>query len=545
VDQTIRTISDRFVDDYAALDPITAARSMGVAVDDPHVTDYSPVGTAGMALLLRRTIDDLAAVDPVDDLERLGALYLDGKVRAELAIIDAGEHDRRLSILFGPPAMLRLSFDLMDRSTPEAWSIVAQRMDEVPRALDGYRLTLEQGLSHGRPASRRMALSVAHQCATWAATHWFAAYAHEAPAATEAHLAPLAARAERAYEQLADWLRDVYAESAVTTEGVGEERYQLSAARWLGIDAIDLDDAYAWGIDELARLEAEKTKECARIKRGASFAQVRELLTTDPDRMVHGAEAYRAWLQERTDEATTALDGAEFTIVAPLRRCEVGIPPAGSAAAPYYTPPSEDLVSPGRVWFPLQDRTHFPLWDRLTTVYHEGVPGHHLQLGTTRVLPLTRAHGLGFNAGHGEGWALYAERLMDELGWFTTPDTRLGFLSMQAFRAARVVVDIGLHTGRLVPRGFAGAGQPWTFDLAVAAIERAGGLSSVFATSEVTRYLSAPAQAITYKLGERVWLDARAAAMARPGFDRKAWHAKALALGPLGLDALTTELASL
>jgi uncharacterized protein (DUF885 family) len=162
-------------------------------------------------------------------------------------------------------------------------------------------------------------------------------------------------------------------------------------------------------------------------------------------------------------------------------------------------------------------------------------------------MPLTRFHRLAGNSAHIEGWALYAERLMDELGWFRTPDTRLGFLSAQAFRAARVVIDIGLHTGRRIPAGRPYAGEFWTFDHAIEAAMRAGGLSRAYAESEVLRYMSGPAQAISYKIGERVWLEGREAAITRANgsFDRKAWHASALALGSFGLDRFSAELDAL
>ena len=133
---------------------------------------------------------------------------------------------------------------------------------------------------------------------------------------------------------------------------------------------------------------------------------------------------------------------------------------------------------------------------------------------------------------------------MDELGFFDTPETRLGFLASQAFRAVRVVIDIGLHTGRTIPAGWPYAGERWAPAIAEAYLQQAGGLTPAFAESEVRRYLSWPSQAITYKVGERVWLEGREAARAAAGaaFDLKAWHARALALGPLGLDDLRREL---
>jgi uncharacterized protein (DUF885 family) len=352
-----------------------------------------------------------------------------------------------------------------------------------------------------------------------------------------------AAGAGAAYGRLGDWLGTEHAARAAATPGVGDDRYHRWLRSNLG-DQPDLDETYEWGWAELARIEAEKALECERILPGESFEAVRDLLTTDPARCVEGVDAWRQWLQDVSDDATARLNGTQFDIPDVLLRCDIGIPPEGSAAAPYYTPPTEDLSEPGRTWFPALGRTMFATWDDVTTCYHEAVPGHHLQIGGTRLAPLIRAHRLGFHNAHGEGWALYAERLMDELGFFDTPDTRLGFLSSQGFRAVRVVVDIGLHTHRTIPDGWAGAGEVWSPELAVEALRRAGGLTQVFAESEVQRYLSWPGQATTYKLGERTWLESREAARAAagPAFDLKAWHAMALDLGALGLADLATEL---
>ena len=147
-----------------------------------------------------------------------------------------------------------------------------------------------------------------------------------------------------------------------------------------------------------------------------------------------------------------------------------------------------------------------------------------------------------------EGWALYAERLMDELGYLSAPGACLGYLDAQMMRAVRVVVDIGMHMQLQVPGDSPlAAGEKWTPELAREFFSAHSARSAAFIGSEIARYLSAPGQAISYKLGERAWLAGRAAAQAASGgdFDLKSWHMAALSLGSLGLDDLTEELASL
>ena len=547
---SVSEISSRYVDEVAALDPVRGER-WGVATDSTRLTDYSPAGYEALMDLLRRTHRDIEAASPDTEQERLGKGFLTDWVGGELGILEFGERERMLSIIVGAPASTRSVFDLMDRTTPDAWDAIAARLGNVAACLAGYRATLEDGITHGRPAARRQALAVADQCATWAGDRsnggWFGTFVGQyGDGPLRGRLDTAARSAAAAYGELATWLRGTYEPRATETDGSGEERYKVWSEYLLGTD-LDVDEAYAWGWEELARLETEKDIECERILPGGGFDTVRQLLITDPNRSIQGVEAYREWLQYLTDEAIAGLNGREFDIPASIARCEVRIPPEGSAAAAYYTPPSEDLQRPGRTWFPTVGRTRFPTWDDVSTVYHEAVPGHHLQGATIRLVPLTRAHKLGFNSAHGEGWALYSERLMNELGWFRTPETRLGFLCAHAFRAARIVVDIGLHTGRRIPDGWPGSGESWTYDGAIDFIVRAGGMDRDKAESEVLRYLSWPSQATAYKLGERTWLAGREqarAAAASDGreFDMKGWHARSLALGPLGLRRLGEEL---
>jgi uncharacterized protein (DUF885 family) len=146
-----------------------------------------------------------------------------------------------------------------------------------------------------------------------------------------------------------------------------------------------------------------------------------------------------------------------------------------------------------------------------------------------------------------EGWALYAERLMDELGFLRTPAARLGYLDAQMTRAIRVIIDIGMHLELPVsPDWPPGAAQRWTPELALEFFVAHSGWRRESLASEIVRYLSMPGQAISYKLGERAWLAGRTAARAARGsaFDLKAWHMAALSLGSLGLDDLADELAA-
>ena len=334
-----------------------------------------------------------------------------------------------------------------------------------------------------------------------------------------------------------------------TPDAVGEERYRLGVRLATGAD-LDLRETFAWGWDEWRRLDAELRAEADRVLPGAGPLAAMAHLDTDGP-AVEGVEDVRGWLQELMDRAVAELDGGHFAIEGPVRRVEAMIAPVGSAAAPYYTRPSLEFTRPGRTWLPTLGATRFPVWNLVSTWYHEGVPGHHLQLA--RWVQLAEQLSVfqtvvGSVSATTEGWALYAERLMDELGYLTLPGTRLGYLDAQQMRAVRVVIDIGMHLQLRVPADSPQhAGETWTPEVARSFFGAHCGRPAAFLDSEIVRYLGWPGQAISYKLGERAWLAGRdAARTARgPAFDLAAWHAAALSLGALGLDDLADELARL
>lgn len=553
----IYEIADRYVERWAALDPI-AATQQGIPGHDRDMTNYSPAGFEARAALDRETLAQLADAPVENERDRVAREVMQDILGRTLQRQAAGEHLRALRILASPAQGIRDCFDLMARDTADDWDAIAARLDGVPNALAGYQETLLSGLRAGLPAARRQAAAVADQAAVWSGAQattpgFFALLLADYDERgidslpLRQRLAAGAEQAAGAYAAFRRFLLDEYAPAAEPCDPVGRERYGLLAQSFLGLD-LDLDETYAWGWDELHRIEAEMAATAEQIRPGARLAEVKGLLDTDPARSLDSVEALQRWLQDLQDRTMAALDGTHFDIPGPVKRIEVMIAPPGGALAQYYTGPTEDFSRPGRVWVPVGGRTRFPLWDEVSTAYHEGVPGHHLQIGIVTYLAeqLSRyQRTLAWLSGHGEGWALYAERLMAELGFFESPDYHLGMLRSQAMRAARVVVDIGLHCELPIPaREAFHAGETWTPDLALPFLIERGHMPAEFAASELDRYLGWPGQAISYKVGERMWLDVREAARQRRGsaFNLKEFHQTALDLGPLGLAQLRREM---
>jgi len=553
-------LSDAFVERYAALDPITATFE-GIPGYEDELTDYSPDGVTERLDHARHTLRQLDASDITTEDDRTAARVLRDFLDAELDLGETGEDFRALRVIGSPVSGIRMVFDLMPRETRDDWATITARVAAVPGALDGFEASLRNGIELGLVAAQRQAQACARQADTWGGVSggtrpFFLTLVDELDRsgvdddALRRRLDDVATRATAAYASLGRYLVSEYLPQATERDAVGAERYARWARAVLGSE-LDLDETYAWGWEELARVEHAMAAVAERILPGEPLAAVIEHLEHDPTRSIEGEDNLRRWLQDLMDRTVADMDGVHFEIPEPVRRVEAMIAPPGGAAAMYYTGPAEDFSRPGRTWYPTLGRTTFPLWGEVSVCYHEGVPGHHLQIGMTRYLKdeLNRfRRTLASNTGHAEGWALYAERLMGELGYLEDPAFELGMLRAHAMRAMRVVVDLGLHLELRIPDGDRyHPGEQWTPDLALPfAIERSA-MPVEFMESEIDRYLGWPSQAISYKVGERVWLECRDDARSRAGdaFDLRAFHDRALALGPMGLDQLRDELARL
>ena len=550
----VDAVAERFVDDYAALDPI-AATYLGLPGHEDRLTDLSPDGFAARADLTRKALADATAATPSDEREQVAKDAFLERLGLDVELDEAGVPQSQVSVLTSGLHEVRSVFDLMATEGEEAWSNIDARLAAIPAALEGYRETLVRAADAGDVSAKRQLNAVAEQVRSWTGQDGGENFFLDLVAGADVgglrgDLEQHAAAASDAFAAFGRWLSDELAPRGRDKDAVGRERYTLGSRYFLGA-TVDLEETYAWGFEELKRIEDEMARVADKIVPGGSLEEAVASLEADPSRRIEGKEAFREWMQDLATRTLEDMAGTHFDIPEPVRRIECCIAPTTDGGI-YYTGPSEDFTRPGRMWWAVPAGVEsFATWREVTTVFHEGVPGHHLQVAQTayRKEVLNRWQRLMcWVSGHGEGWALYAERLMDELGYLDDPADKLGMLDGQGFRAARVVVDIGMHLELEIPRdnpfGFH-PGETWTPDLGLEFMRQHCRMEDAFTQFEVNRYLGWPGQAPSYKVGERIWLQARDDAKARKGadFDLKAFHRAALDLGSLGLDPLKAALA--
>ncbi|WP_347345944.1 DUF885 domain-containing protein [Microbacterium sp.] len=553
---SIDLIADAWVDTVAELSPGTATY-IGRFEHNDRLDDLSPEGTERSLAATKATIAALEAAAPVDGVDEVTKADLLGELGLAVELHDAHSHLRDLNVIASPAQDVRSVFDLMPTSTVDDWEVVARRLGAVPAALEGYAATLREGIASGVVPAKRQVAEVVTQIARYTAGDgFFASFVADAapddgalPASLARDLALGADAARGAYDALAAFLRDELAPAATETDAVGRELYALHSRRFLGA-RIDLDETYEWGVEELARMVAEQEQIAGEIVPGASVEEAVAFLERDDSRKLHGTDALQRWMQETSDRAVAELGRTHFDIPEPIRTLECMIAPTHEGGI-YYTAPTDDFSRPGRMWWSVPEGvTSFDTWRELTTVYHEGVPGHHLQIAQAvynRAELNSWRRLLAGTSGHAEGWALYAERLMEQLGYLDDPADRLGMLDGQRMRAARVVLDIGVHLQKPRLEGWSRlgtGGEAWDADYALAFMRRNVNMSDEFIRFEVNRYLGWPGQAPSYKVGQRIWEQIRDEYRAAAGdaFDITQFHMRALQLGGVGLDTLRMAL---
>ncbi|WP_314682431.1 DUF885 domain-containing protein [Rothia mucilaginosa] len=544
-------IANEYFEKVLDLNPVHATELGRKGVETLY-PDYSPAGEKAYARLAKKTLKKVDNVLPIDDVDLVTLDALQERLSLYRKQYKAGFGGWQLNNIASVPQEVRSVFDLMKRNTQQDWEHIIGRMHRVTEALEGYIQTLEAAREEGKVAPRRQVDIVIEQTAAYYAPGgFFDELAAEVAAAVPSLKDEAAAGAEAAkegYRRLNSYLVEKLQPVAPSHDAVGRKAYSLHSRSFLGT-TIDLDETYAWGVKELESIIARQREVAEEIEPGASIERAKQLLDEDPARQLHGTDELKAWMQKLADAAVENLAGSHFEIGGPMRRIECCIAPTNEGGI-YYTGPSPDFSRPGRMWWSVPEGEEtFTTWRETSTVYHEGVPGHHLQIAIATALQGTmnswRTNML-WVSGHGEGWALYAERLMEELGYLKDPGDRMGMLNAQRMRAARVVFDIGVHCEMPIPDEWAEQlgvepGTIWTSELGYEFLKLNLDESEGHLRFEFLRYLGWPGQAPSYKIGERLWLELRDQALRR-GDDMRAFHTRALLLGSVGLDTLRRAL---
>ncbi|WP_193043092.1 DUF885 domain-containing protein [Mycolicibacterium baixiangningiae] len=538
----VDAVAERYLDALAALDPCTATElgiSGGDRNYDEDITDYSPDAVSARMEAARSALKELDAVVAMDECDAVTAAAMRERLGVQIEIHEAGLDIGELNVIASPLQTMRDVFDLMAADTADDWVVIDRRLAKLPDRVPAYAQALRTAVAEGHPPAIRQVQRGVEQAAQIEQlfVDMVAGAAPDVPA-LQADLDRHASAAAAAYRELGRVLREDIAPYARERDAFGRDAYRLMSRSFLG-SAVDLDETYEWGLERLNTVVAEQETVAERLYPGAGVAETLRRLDDEPRYQVHGTDALQAWMQDLSDRVVDALAGTHFDIAPALRNLECRIAPTHTGGI-YYTGPSEDLTRPGRMWWSVPAGTDtFHTWQETTTVFHEGVPGHHLQIGRAVALAdqLNRWRRLGcWVSGHGEGWALYAERLMAELGWLDDDGTRMGMLDAQGFRAARVAIDIGVHCELTTPDGgMWDAGRAWEF------LRTHCAQSEKTLRFELDRYLGWPGQAPSYAVGQRIWQQLRETMLSR-SMPLQEFHSRALDLGGLPLEVLSAAL---
>lgn len=486
--------------------------------------------------------------------DRALALVLSERLDAEIDLVECGFTERLLAPLATPIDAVRSTFDELPHGTDTEWEHVIETLHGVAGAHDDYLSTLVRSAGRGHVVAARQVAQTATRCRGWVEHDDF--YGHlaaAAPPSVRERAVDAAASASSATLRFADEIEQALLPVAPASDAVGHALYTHTARAFLGYK-VDLLETYDWGWSELDRIAAEADVLAHELHAEGFDAAVRAL-DSDPTRRLSSSIEVEQWLTARMATIADLVDGRYLELPPePLRRPECRMASAASGVM-YYAQPDPAMTRPGRVWWTVDPAVGARTWREATTLHHEGVPGHHTQIVTAMTTPalhpwqrhLCQVHG------HAEGWAHWVEAWCAEVGLLDDPAERLGMLIGQAWRAARIVIDMGIHLDLPIPAeradrgGLAGGSslrgaRRWSYDVAVDFLRAVTGLGPTMARFEVDRYLGWPAQALAFRVGAREFESIRVEARRVAGsqWDERAFLTDLLRLGPMGLGPLRT-----
>jgi uncharacterized protein (DUF885 family) len=494
----------------------------------------------------------------VEYLSRLDAISTDGFAEQDLLshevmqrtlkqrVANYGfkEYEMPVSQMDGPclrlaDLPLAVPFDSVQR-----YQDYIARLHQIPRVFTQTEEVLRAGLKDHLMPVRFLLEKVPAQCRGVVAANPFLLPTKKFPAGispqdqqrlTQEITDAAAKEVLPAYNAFAEYIAADYAPHGRTTLAVislpgGEKRYLNDILSRTTVSSLSPAQIHAIGLREIERIEADMLT-IAKKEGFADVAAYRESLKVNPkyvptsaEQIVDDFRKYIAQMQPKLPELFGFIPGSPVTVEA--------IPDFQAASPTHYQTGTPDGKRPGRVVVATSDFTHRTLIDDEATAYHEGIPGHHMQQSVAQLLtglPKFRHHTA--NSGYIEGWALYAEQLGKEVGFYQDPASDFGRLSSELFRAVRLVVDTGIHS------------ENWTREQVVDFFRKSGSIDEPTIQSETDRYISWPAQALSYKLGQLKFRELRDRAQRELGskFDIRAFHDEMLSGGVLPLDLLDSR----
>ncbi len=503
--------------------------------------------------------DSLAAVErehaaDVDNLAKLKAIPTDGMPEQDLLsheimqrtleqrIANYGfkEFEMPVNQMSGP----HLSFADLPNAVPldsvKHYEDYIARLHQIPRAFVQTEEVLRAGMKDNLMPVKFLLEKIPAQCDGIVAADPFLNPTKKYPASisaedqarlTKAITDAVDTEVLPAYKQFSAFIATEYAPHgrtvlAVTSLPDGKARYQ-NDIRARTTTNLTPDEIHQIGLKEIDRIQGEMLV-IAKKEGFADLASFREWVKTNPkytaksaDQIVDDFRKYIAQMEPKLPELFTVLPKSPVTVEA--------IPAFQPGQSTHYQGGTPDGKRPGRVSVQTADPTHRSLVDDEAVAYHEGVPGHHMQISIAQQLtglPKFRNHT--FNSGYIEGWGLYAEQLGKEVGFYQDPVSDYGRLSSELFRAVRLVVDTGIHS------------EGWTRDQVVEFMRKTGSVDELTLQAETDRYIAWPAQALSYKLGQLKFRELRDRAQKElgPKFDIRTFHDEMLSGGVLPLDLL-------
>lgn len=543
--EAARDLVDRYWEQLLEDEPILGTMVGDERYDD-RLSDPSEAGRAARMTLHRSALEELALLDrDLDDEDLRTTLdVLEAIAAREIAALDH-RLDRlsAVSHLWGPGGLIGELASMQRADTPERLDRYVARISATPPYYDAMIDVMRDGVDAGVTSPRVVVERAIAQVERLLATPLedspaLAPLTEDDTAGRERVVAALRDAFMPALSRYLDELRE-YLPSATETLGLyalpgGDEIYAAQILSWTSLP-LEARKVHDLGVEDLGKIQDERRLCAQRIgaadaagalaiidERGNRARSKDELVALAERQVRRGWDASPGWFGRMPSDICDVKPVEEFR--------EADMPFA------FYQPPSADGSRKGVYYVNAGDLGDKPLHHLATTTYHEANPGHHFQIAIEQEMGerpvLRRFGGLMAGAAFAEGWGLYSERLADEMGLFEDEPERLGMLDMQGMRAARLVVDTGLHA------------FGWSRERAIEVMESAG-VPSVDAAIETDRYITMPGQALTYKIGQFEIEQQRADAAKRDGegFSLPAFHDRLLALGSLPLSALRRELA--